>query len=223
MNSSLEPIPAELLPAGLKTGTRVVDPADGMVPYQPWARALTKDLYAHYIDTLATCLPTGIPRQMAYSDYEILQPPHEVVFVTEAVSTFRHVPLDGGPHVGKNLELYMGDSRGHWEGNTLVIDITNINDRTWMSVRGDFHSEQAHVIERLTPIDANTIQYEVTVEDPSVFTQKWKMAFPLFRRTGKKYELLEENCAEGNKSINSQIAAGRKLFTGLSDVKGNSH
>jgi hypothetical protein len=91
----------------------------------------------------------------------------------------------------------MGDSRGRWEGNTLVVDTTNQNDQTWFDIVGSFHSDALHVVERFTRVSADTIDYEATLEDPKVYTRPWKMALRLERM--KEYgELWEEACYEGN-------------------------
>jgi hypothetical protein len=91
----------------------------------------------------------------------------------------------------------MGDSIGHWEGSALVVDTTNLNDKTWLDMGGTFHSDALHVVERYTVIDANTINYEATLSDPQVFTKPWKLAFQ-FKRPEAKYHILEYACHEGN-------------------------
>jgi len=96
--------------------------------------------------------------------------------------------------------LWMGDSRGHWEGQTLAIDVTNLNDETWLDTASNFHSDALHVVERWTYVDADTINYEATLEDPTVYTQRLKIAFPLVRNKQKQYELLEFACHEGDRS-----------------------
>jgi hypothetical protein len=88
----------------------------------------------------------------------------------------------------------MGDSRGRWEGDTLVVDVTNLDDRTWLDHAGNFHSDALHVVERYTPIDAGHIMYEATLEDPKVFSQPWKISMPLYRRVDKNVKLLEYEC-----------------------------
>jgi hypothetical protein len=88
----------------------------------------------------------------------------------------------------------MGDSRGRWEGDTLVVDVRHFTDRTWFDRSGNFHSAALHVVERYTPIDANHIQYEATIEDPKVFTRPWKISMPLYRRIDKGMRILENEC-----------------------------
>jgi hypothetical protein len=98
------------------------------------------------------------------------------------------------PHFAVKAEWWMGDSRGRWEGDTLVIDVVHFTDRTWFDRAGNFHSDELHVIERYTPVDADHINYEVTIEDPKVFTRPWKMSMPLYRRLEPNLKLLEYDC-----------------------------
>ena len=88
----------------------------------------------------------------------------------------------------------MGDSRGRWEGDTLVVDVTNLDERTWLDHAGNFHSDALHVVERYTLIDAGHIMYEATLEDPKVFTRPWKITMPLYRRIEKNARILEYEC-----------------------------
>ena len=110
----------------------------------------------------------------------------------EWAHAYRTIPLDGRPHLAGNIKLYNGDSRGHWEGNTLVVDVTNFNDKVFLDSHGSFYSEALHVVERWTLVDANTLKYEATLEDPTVFTRPWTIAFTLDRNTQPGYEFLEE-------------------------------
>jgi len=124
-----------------------------------------------HTDPSFTCQPAGIPRMGAPS--QIVQTPGQVVFLY-ATNAFRVIPMDGRPH-RKDLDpSYMGDSVGHWEGDTLVIDVTGLNDETWLAPGGYFHSEALHVTERLTR-QGNTMRYQATVEDPDVLTKPWVM------------------------------------------------
>ena len=96
---------------------------------------------------------------------------------------YRAIPLNGAmPHVSPTVKQWMGNSRGHWEGNTLVVDVTGITGKNWLDQVGNFFSDNVHVVERFTLADANTIDYEVTIEDPTVFTRPWKMRLPLAPR-----------------------------------------
>jgi hypothetical protein len=94
------------------------------------------------------------------------------------------------------VDTWMGQSAGRWDGDTLVVDVTGFNDQTWFDRAGNFHSEALHVTERFTPMDPNLLNYEVTIEDPKVFTRPWKIQVPLYRRQDRNAQLLEFKCVE---------------------------
>ena len=102
--------------------------------------------------------------------------------------------------------MYEGDSRGHWEGDTLVVDVTNQNDKTWFDMAGNFHSDQIHVVERFTPVDADTITYRATITDPKVYTRPWTIEFPINRNKRAGYELMEFACVEGEQDLQHYTA-----------------
>jgi len=176
----------------------VVDPADGKLPYQPWARAerIERELpHRGYDDPTAHCFVAGIPRSMyTPSPYQILQPPGYVIMLFERMS-WRQIPLDGRQHVPDNVRLWMGDSVGHWEGDTLVIDTTNLNGKAWLNEVGDVLSHAAHIVERITPIDSDNMTYRATVTDPVAYSAPWTIEIGL-RRTPE--EILEIACHEDN-------------------------
>jgi hypothetical protein len=186
----------------------IVDPPDGMIPYQPWAAAKRKEIAENHItnprwDTLdpqVRCALTGVPRinYQPENPFRILQLPGYVVIVYEWVHASRVVPLDGRPHLPESIKLWMGDSRGRWEGNTLVVDVTSNNDMKYLDQIGSFHSDALHVVERWTLVDADTINYEAAIEDPKVFTRPWKIAFSFTRNRENGFELIEHACHEGN-------------------------
>jgi hypothetical protein len=184
----------------LTPGTRgvVVDPPDGTLPYQPWARAerIDRELpHRGYDDPTAHCFVAGVPRSMyTPSPYQILQPPGYVVLLFERMS-WRIIPLDGRPHIPDSIRLWQGDSVGHWEGDTLVVESTNFNGKAWLNEVGDVVSHAERVVERFIPLDANNITYRATVTDPVVYTQPWTIEIPLRRQDD---ELLEIACHEGN-------------------------
>ena len=101
----------------------------------------------------------------------------------------------GSPHPLPN-DFWMGDSRGHWDGDTFVVDTTHFNGQTWFDAAGNFHSDTLHVIERYTPTSAYHIDYDVTIEDPSVFTRPWTMQMPLYRRVEEGLQLLDYDCVD---------------------------
>jgi hypothetical protein len=182
----------------------IVDPADGKVPYQPWALEKKKDLSAHHLfeDPQAHCYLSGVPRQM-YTPFgfQILQPKGSVVLLYEAFHSYRIIPLDGRPHIPDAIRLFEGDSRGHWEGDTLVVDVTNQNPGTWFDMAANFHSDALHVVERFTMKDSRTIDYKATIDDVKVFTRPWTIQFNLVRNRDANYEQMEYACVEGEKDL----------------------
>jgi hypothetical protein len=187
-----------LIPGG--TGV-VVDPPDGKLPMQPWARAEVESRARPergYDDPTAHCFPGGVPREMYVPQpIQILQPPGYVLFLFERMS-WRTVPLDGRAHIPDAIRLWQGDSVGRWEGDTLVVETANFNGKTWLNQNGEVVSHAERVVERLTPVDGNTINYEATVTDPVAYTRPWTIAFHLRRR---KDELLEVACHEDDQDL----------------------
>ena len=204
--------PTHVFLSGNQTDERslVIDPPDGKIPYQPWARAKRTEVLEHhtnitkweYVDPHTRCFLSGVPRVFYQGTFQFLQPAGYVVILQEFNHGSRIIALDGRPHVGDNIKLWMGDSRGHWEGNTLVVDAANHNDKTWFDIVGDFHSDALKVRERYTVVGPDAIDYQATFEDPKVYTRPFTIALN-FRRTvkadeAKSYELLEEACHEGD-------------------------
>jgi hypothetical protein len=185
------------------------------IPLQPWARAKKDEMYKKIyaiggqiespfdLDPVARCLPNGLPRAHALvGPHMILQSPGYVIIVDEQSHQHRSIPLDGRPRVGEAVKLWMGDPRGRWEGNTLVVETTNFNDKTWWDMAATFHSDAQRTIERFTIVDAETITYEITIEDPKVLTEPFKGMTTTFKRAKAGDELLEEECLEGNRLEN---------------------
>ncbi|HEX5430550.1 MAG TPA: hypothetical protein VFW83_01185 [Bryobacteraceae bacterium] len=186
----------------------IVDPPGGKIPYQPWAAAKRKDLIEHhmYEDPEAHCTLSGVPRQMyAPFGFQIFQPAGYAVMFFEAFHAYRIIPMDGRPHAPAAIKTFEGDSRGHWEGNTLVVDVTNQNGDTWFDMAGNFHSDAIHVVERYTPVDVNTIQYQARIEDPNVYTKPWTIAFTIGRNVQPHYELMEYACVEGEQDLKHYV------------------
>ena len=117
-----------------------------------------------------------------------------MVILYEYLHGVRNVYTDGSPHPTGHIDFWMGDSRGRWEGDTLVVDVIHFNEQTWLDRAGNFHSKALHVVERYTRTGPDHMTYEVTVEDPKVFTRPWKMTMPLYRRQEKNIQLLEYEC-----------------------------
>lgn len=188
--------------------SRIIDPPSGKIPYQPWAAALAKRYFdvhldppgPELLDAVARCIVQGVPRAMYQGEYEIFQAPGYVVFRMGPNHQYRIVPLDGRPPLGKDIQLYMGDSRGRWDGNTLVIHSSNYTNKTWFDIVGSFHTAAMRLTERLTPVGADRIDYQATVEDPKAYTRPWTLATTLSRRMEQGYEIWEEACHEGERS-----------------------
>lgn len=183
--------------------SRIIDPPDGLPPYQPWALALRRNqelalidpTRPEHFDPQGQCL-SGIPKLNYYvSSYTILQSPGYIAFAWELYHQYRVIPLDGSPHISPSLKLWMGDGRGRWEGNTLVVDTTNINGKARLNVFGDFFSSKAHLTERFVFMTPDTMIYEVTIDDPAVFTRPWTMRVNRHERT-KDTEIWEDTCKE---------------------------
>ena len=197
----------------------MVEPADGRIPYRPEAAATRKELLVgiftptklEHVDPHVRCLLDGVPRiNYVPGGMQIGQIPGYVVIAYESNHTYRVIPMDGRPHVGKNVTLWMGDSLGRWEGNTLVVDVTNFNNETWFDAHGSFHSDALHVVERWTIVSDDRINYEVTIEDPKVFTRPWKMAITVNRNKAKGYEVWEDARHEGDHDVENILQTGRR-------------
>ena len=179
---------------GVPGGQGVVE--GGTIPYKPEALTKRQENYEKRAtaDPMLHCYLPGVPR-ITYVPlpFEIVQTPKYVVFAYEYAHARRIAYTDGSPHV-EALEFWMGDSRGKWEGDTLVIDTKNFNDKTWFDKAGNFHSEALRVVERYTPRSRDHIWYEATIEDPKVFTRPWKISMMLYRRLDPGVQLLDYDC-----------------------------
>jgi len=190
---NIEPHSAE---EGRPAGLGIV--VGGEIPYQPWALEQRRKNYANRAadDPLARCFLPGVPRAMYLPfPFEITQTPKHVGFAYEYAHATRTIFLDGTPHL-TDLEFYMGDSRGRWEGDTLVVDTVSVSGQTWLDHAGNFHSESARITERLTPRGPNHVDYEATIDDAKVFTRPWQMRMILYRRLEPEMELLDYECVE---------------------------
>jgi hypothetical protein len=126
--------------------------------------------------------------------FQILQFSDRTVILYEYQHATRVIYVDGSPHPKGPLDLWLGDSRGRWEGDTLVVDVIYFTDQTWLDRAGNFHSDALHVVERYTRTSRDHLLYEVTIEDPKVFTRPWRMSMPLYRRQEPGSQLLEFEC-----------------------------
>ena len=179
---------------GVPGGKGVVEGNE--IPYTPAALLKKQQNYANRktADPETKCFLPGVPR-ITYMPYpfQIVQGKDQVNILYEYVHTLRYIYMTK-PHPKGHIDWWMGDSRGHWEGNTLVVDAVDFNEDTWFDRAGNFHSDELHIVERYTPTGPDHMNYEVTIEDPKVFTRPWKMSMPLYRRQEKNMELLEYEC-----------------------------
>ena len=193
----------------------IVDPSDGRIPYQLWALEQRRANRESYVDPNVPCFPSGVPRSLYVpTQIEILQTADYVVMLFERAHTYRIISTRPRTRLGHGIRLWQGDSHGRWEGNTLVVEVTNQNASAWFDQAGNFHTTGARMVERLTPIDTNVIHYQVTIEDPDVYTRPWTLAFPLRRNTEKEFRLLEEACHEGERNTDPLIRLGYRLYSG---------
>lgn len=179
---------------GVPAGQGVV--VGNEIPYRSAALEQRRLNYEnrHTQDPEASCRMVGVPR-ITYMPYpfEILQTPDQIVMTYEYVHTIRNVYMTG-EHPPGPIQWWMGDSRGHWDGDTLVVDVVHFTDQTWLDRSGNFHGEGLHVVERYTRTGPDHMLYEVTIEDPEVFMEPWQMRMPLYRRVDDNMRVLEYEC-----------------------------
>ena len=191
------PVPAKPVLAlgavgAVPAGAGVVE---GGIPYKPEALATKQDNQANWLerDPEIKCYLPGVPRATYLPfPFQIFQSEAALFIAYEYASATREIFLkatDVPP-----VPSWMGHSVGHWEGDTLVVEVVNQNDQTWFDRAGNFHSDELKVTERYTPTSAHTLQYEATIEDPQVFTRPWKMSMTLYKRVGKDAQLLQFKC-----------------------------
>ncbi len=193
--------------------TIYVPPGEGVVegndiPYQPWALEKRKENFAKRMvmdtedlkvgDPEARCYMPGVPRAtyMPYP-FQIIQGTDKILIAYEFAHADRVIHLqkvDPRPYLA--VDTWMGHSEGHWEGDTLVVDVRGLIDQTWFDRAGNFHSDALHVVERYTPIGPDALTYEATIQDPKVFTGPWKMSMPLYRHLEKGAKVHEVQCVE---------------------------
>ena len=190
-NWNIQDHPAE---RGIPAGQGVVEGNE--LPYLQSARARRQENYENRLtgDPEAKCYMAGVPR-ITYLPYpfQIMQTPAQVTILYEYVHTFRAIYIDS-EHPPGPIRWWMGDSRAHWEGDTLVVDVIHFTDQTWLDRTGNYHSEALHVTERYTRTGPDHMMYEATIEDPKVFSRPWTMSMPLYRRQERSAQILEYEC-----------------------------
>jgi hypothetical protein len=203
----------------------VIDPPDGRVPVLKWAEDRRDYDIEHIPDgpqhetPWVRCITRGYPAGMfpaGYNNaYQIIQTPGYVILALEMIHETRIIPIDGRPKLADGIRQWNGEPRGRWEGNTLVVESTNYNDKGSIAtsaatgrIRGIPQSASMKVVERFTPIDANTIDYQVTIDDPKVYAKPWTVNLPLNR--DDTYQMFEYSCTEGNYAMANALSFGRK-------------
>jgi hypothetical protein len=191
-------------------GMRIIDPPDGKIPYKPEARAKQQDILQNHMadEPELHCYQSGVPHSESNQfGVQIIQTPGYFVQLSEFMHTVRVIPTDSRPHIDPKIKLFQGDPVGHWDGDTLVVDTTNQDTRTWFDTSGNFKTDALHVTEKFIPQDANTIVYEATITDPNLYTQPWTARWNIGRSRqatmsdGHPYEQMEFGCIEGNTDL----------------------
>jgi hypothetical protein len=203
----------------------VIDPPDGRIPpltADAQRRAASRDLGSfgtgpfngpEDLTNYDRCITRSVIGSIFPRPYgnglRIVQAPGYVAITHEMIHDTRVISLEGRPHLGKNIQMYLGDSRGRWENGTLVVDTTNLTDRTSIGFNGNGlrHSPAMHLVERFTRTDAGTIQYDVTIDDPQTYTKPFRMTVPMTSQAG--YQVFEYACHEGNYGLPNILSAAR--------------
>ena len=197
----------------------IIDAPGGRIPYQPWAMKRREEIFHRYGGDDITGKPQtvrdvssellcviGAPRLMFFADFQIVQTPGVIVMQWERSSDFRIIPLSNTTPLPGAVKLHNGDSRGHWDGNTLVIETANLNDWSWFDSKGTIHSDKMSLVERFEFVDAKTMNYRVTVTDPEALTRPFTMAFTLKRReVARDYQIMETACVEGERALEAIV------------------
>jgi hypothetical protein len=181
---------------GIRAGESiVVDPADGKIPYLPAALAQREENFKNRakLDPLNKCWMPGVPR-ITYMPYpfQIFQTPDFMVILYEYVHASRTIHMSGDHLDG--IDIWMGDSRGKWDGDTFVVDVTNNDPHTWLDASGNHHSRDMHVVERYTRTTPNILMYEAIIEDPKIYSKPWKIRVPLYLHDEMNAQLYEYEC-----------------------------
>ena len=176
-------------------GLGVVEGDD--IPYLPEAAKKKQENFENRLtaDPETKCYLPGVPRAtyMPYP-FQIVQTPDVILIAYEYAGAARTIYMKNAPE--SPADSWMGHSVGHWDGQSLVVDVTSFNDQTWFDRAGNFHSDALHVVERYTPLGHDALNYEATIEDPKVFSRPWKISMPLYRHLEKNAQLLEFKCVE---------------------------
>jgi hypothetical protein len=217
----------------------IVDPPDGRMPPmtpegQKRTAAIPRTLYydngpggpfngPEDLSVYDRCITRGVIGSTLPVGYnagnQIVQGPGYVAIRYEMIHETRLIPLDGRPHVGQRIRTYMGDARGHWEGTTLVVETTNFNGKAGITGNGraTYTSDAIRLVERFTRVDRDTLQYEATIDDPTMWTRPWTVALPL--KQDPQYGMFEYACHEGNYGLRNILSASRAGDRDAEDAK----
>lgn len=185
---------------GVRAGQgAIIDPPDRMIPYLPAARAKREENYKNRAkDPVSRCYKPGVPR-VTYIPFpfQITQSPKMIQITYEFVHNWRSIYINDSTHL-PGIDFYFGDSRAKWEGDTLVVDVTNFRDDpdipTWFDASGNYHSDALHVVERWTRTSPDLMVYRATIEDPKVFSRPWTLEVLLYRHQEKNFRIMEYEC-----------------------------
>jgi hypothetical protein len=186
---------------GIQPGRSVVvDPKNGIIPYQPWAlkqRDENRRSENAYLDNEGRCILSGVPRVMLFT-FELQYAANDILMFFGYGHMTRIIHMDRRTHLADGIRLWMGDSIGWWDGDTLVVDTANFNGKPWFVLGGDFSTDALHIVERFTMSDANTVQWQATLTDPKAYTRPWTMQWNNPYRRGVPLEIENDECQEGN-------------------------
>jgi hypothetical protein len=204
----------------------IVDPPDGKLPPMTLQAMKREAAYAALNDArngegradswldrslYDRCITRGLPGSMMPAiygnSYQILQSPDSVAIRYEMIHETRVIPLDGRPHVSQGIREYLGDARAHWDGNTLVVETTNFTNKTHMGYNNRYNSEKYKLTERFTPVSANRLQWQATIDDPDTWTRPWTFTMPLMKDDTQ--QVFEYGCHEGNLGLEHILSAAR--------------
>jgi hypothetical protein len=177
----------------------VVDPPNGKIPYLPDALKQRDKNYRERAtaDPANNCFQAGVPRtNFLPTPFQFVQSAGHLAIVYTDDHSYRIVLPSSIPH-DDGIDFFMGDSRGHWEGNTLVVDVTDLGDQTWLDGAGNYHSDQLHVVERYTMAGPDTMKYEATLDDASVYAKPWTIRLILYRDKSPDARIAEDECIDG--------------------------
>jgi hypothetical protein len=179
--------------------TIVIDPANGKIPYLPDALLQRDKNYQSRatIDPVLNCFQAGVPRvNLLPTPFQVFQSVGHLAIVYTDNHAYRIVLPSSIPH-DDGIDFFMGDSRGHWEADTLIVDVTDLGDQTWLDAAGNYHSDRLHVVERYTLVGPDTMEYQATMADPMIYARPWTIRLLLYRDKKPHARIIEDECIDG--------------------------